>query len=103
MEAYLMWETELVQLPQVIWMLFSFNQSIRFFLVYCSVVFNQHNGCKEEKMCWFQTLDHLDHCNCVNTDAMLGTLCGEVVKSSGTSHIGASVPSKENKLITPQL
>ena len=55
------------------------------------------------KMCRLKTLDHLDNNNCVNMDAIFGTLCHEDVNSSATSHVGASVPSKENKLITPQL
>lgn len=54
-------------------------------------------------MCRLKTLDHLDNNNCVNMDAIFGTLCHEDVNSSATSHVGASVPSKENKLITPQL
>lgn len=52
------------------------------------------------KMCWIKTLGHLGNNNCVNIDAMVGTFCYEDIKSSGTLHVGASVPSKENKLIT---
>lgn len=55
------------------------------------------------KMCWLKTLDHLDNNSCVNIDATLGILCYEDIKSSGTLHVRASVPSKENKLISPQL
>ena len=46
------------------------------------------------KMCRLKTLDRLDNKNCVNIDVTLGTLCYEDIKSSGTLHVRASVPSK---------
>lgn len=50
-----------------------------------------------------RTSGHLDNNDCVDTDAIWGTLCCEDLKNPWISHVGASVPSKENKLITPHL